>query len=143
VSEYIDADHDSAELEHEAYGEAQEHDQAFHGVHDQQAAEHDVAYQHGQHVEVDTPAGGHYEETEFTNYAEHEAAASEFEKVDFAEHDASEAYAEKLFAAEDHQSLESFVSGHELQGVEQHELGHQAEGHEGHVGKAEQAWVEN
>jgi hypothetical protein len=149
MSEYYDAGHDAAELEHEQYGNEHEHDSALHAFENQQAAEHDAAYAHGHHEEFDSPSGAHYSETDFTNLAEHDAEASHTTEVDAATHDENVDYAERLFAEQEHEHLNAFVSEHELPehalgGHEvHHEVGHEAHGHEGHVGKAENDWVAN
>jgi hypothetical protein len=153
VSEFIDAGHDQAELDHQQYGSEQEHDAALHELHEAQAHEHDVHFQHGHHEELDTP-NTHYSETDFTNYSEHDAEASTLDAVDAREHDESENYAERLFAEQEHDHLHELETEHELPGIEGHELGghelqhdtsHQVHGHEGHIGKAEHdnQWVNN
>jgi hypothetical protein len=158
MSEYFDAGHDAAELNHEQYGNEHEHDSALHAFEDQHAAEHDAAYNHGHHEEFATPSGAHYSETDYTNYAEHDAEASHTAEVDATTHDENQDYAERLFAEQEHSHLNAFVNehehelpehehelgGHELGGQEiHHEVGHEAHGAQGHVGKAENDWVAN
>ena len=84
--QHFDLDHGASQfgsdqdhsLEHNAYGQADSH-------------EEDVNYNHGHAVEFDSPAGAHYEETEFTNYDGHvaESDAAYGEHYAATSHDAS------------------------------------------------------
>jgi hypothetical protein len=136
MSEYLDTGHDAAVLEHEQQGNEYEHDAALHELHQAQAAEHDVQYQHGRHVEFDSPSGAHYSETEFTNYSEHSAEASSYDEIDVSEHEASASYAERLFAELEHHHLRAFETDHELPGAGHYELGHEGSHDAGREGLA-------
>jgi hypothetical protein len=92
-----------------------EHDERYSAESDAEASRHDKTYEHGHHVEYDN-GPVHFEESEYTNYSEHDANAKAHYEVDYAEKEKFLGEAERYFG-ELPQGGE--YEGRELQGLPQ------------------------
>jgi hypothetical protein len=117
MSEYVDTGHAQLSAAHEA--------------------EHEVDYRHYHHVEYDDGHGGHFEESDFTAFSEHDEESDQQQAV------GSVGHADELLGELDSQQLDAFFGpGHELSFGEE-PYGTTAPG--GHLGAAHDpdTWVSN
>jgi hypothetical protein len=116
--------HQDYEAGHAEYGHEQDHALALNEIDQQHAAEHDVAFQHGHHVEYENP-NEHYEEADYTNFAEHDAESDSLHAVQLNEADHEAEFAD---VTQIEQHLDALIEG-EGHGVPH--LGQLQAGHEG------------
>ena len=114
----IDTGHEHGDLAagHEDYGQEHDHNEQFAVLAEAHAQEHDEAYAHGHHVEYEDGRGGHYAESDYTVYNEHDAASDNVFAEDYSDHDHAEAYADVSALQEhfDHLVVEHEPAVHEL-----------------------------
>ena len=116
----LEQQHGDLEAGHEQYGQEYDHDQHFAAIAEAHAQEHDVNFAHGHHVEYDDGHGGHYEETDFTVYSEHDAQSDTLQAEEYSEHEHAEQYADLSYLQE---HFDSLISEHQP-----HEIGHEVHG---------------
>jgi hypothetical protein len=103
------------------YGQEQQHDLQYGAVAQSEAEHHDVGYEHGHHVEYDTP-GTHYDEEDITAYGEHDDASANLQAVELGEHDQAAAFGDESLTEFDAQHVEAFFEEHGLEAPDHMEL---------------------
>jgi hypothetical protein len=98
MSEYADlgTGHEDANLDtgHESFGSEHDHLQHFQTFGEAHAHENDQHYAHAHHVEYDDGHGGHYEESDVTEFDGHEASADNTFAEQFTDQDHTQAEGE-------------------------------------------------
>jgi hypothetical protein len=131
MSEYEPTGHEVV-ADHDVYAHEQEHQDHDYALAQYAAAEHDVNYDHGHHVEYEDGRGERYEETDFTHYDEHNAAAEAAQYAEHQEYDEDKVFAEEKYLHQFENEIEEYRDGHGLELPEGYDHHPDYSGHTGH-----------
>jgi hypothetical protein len=118
---HVDAGEQSYDLDHaqSEYGTDSAHSVDASQYGEVNAYENDQHYEQGHHVEYDSPANAHYEETDYTNFDGHEAASNASFGEQFSETSHNEAFANLDHLQESFQAEHFSATGYGEDGQEQ------------------------